>query len=246
MSSLGEPSDAHFQQKGSKRVPGWIPIAAFAGTSLALAIPLVVLARQRRTVLRKALNESTAAPRRRVGTTNPGHLGRKSVPASSDAKADSAVEFSSPGTGELLSAISRVDFSTAIYAGKAFGIATGIVTVSAVVLTFGVKALMGVQDTREFAQRMRMAIWTRLPGLTTQIHRPLEEDDDGVPIADSQEPDPEWNWEDAEKRLQGAYDKGGFPAWLKTAAKEMGEELKVERARRQKKYERAERKESLS
>lgn len=76
-----------------------------------------------------------------------GRLGAKPNSSMQTTVAESsAVEHSSPGTGELLSAISKVDFSTAIYAGKAFGIATGLVTVGAVALTLGVKAVMGVED----------------------------------------------------------------------------------------------------
>ncbi|KAG6856612.1 hypothetical protein H0H87_002567 [Tephrocybe sp. NHM501043] len=136
--------------------------------------------------------------------------------------------------------MSRVDFSTAMYAGKAFAIATGIVTVGGVVLTLGVKSILGVQDTKEFADRMRMLVWRGLPSLTSQIHRPPEEDDEGVPVPRSNEPDPTWKWEEAEKRLQEAYDRGGFPAWVQTAMKEVEDELKVERARRQREYDLAE------
>lgn len=100
-------------------------------------------------------------------------------------------------------------------------------------------------QTREFAQRMRLAMWRRLPSLTSQIHRPQDVDDDGLPIIDS-EPDPSWNWPDAEKRLQAAYDHGGFPAWAQVAMKEMESELKVERAKRRKEAEEADRREAIS
>jgi hypothetical protein len=124
----------------------------FVGTTVALGIPLIYLARQRTTTVRTALKGSSAAPPRRTGGS-PAQLGRKTGNVSSGPvsnAASSTVEHSSPGTSELLSAISRVDFSTAIYAGKAFGIATGIVTISAVALTIGVKSYMGVQDVRGY------------------------------------------------------------------------------------------------
>ncbi|KAG6872783.1 hypothetical protein C0995_006703 [Termitomyces sp. Mi166 len=230
MSSPGEPPSS------SRRISAWIPLAAFAGTSIALAIPLVILARQRNSVLRKALSESNAAPPRR--SANPGRVARQSTlsTSSSEAKA-SSVHFAAPGTGELLSAISRVDFSTAVWAGKAFVIATGLVTVGGVALVFGVKSLMGVKDTKEFADRMRMLVWHALPSLTSQIHRPPDESDQGSPTDESLEPDPTWKWEEAEKRLQAAYQKGGFPAWTETAIKEMEDEVKIERARRRKECE---------
>ncbi|KAF9456428.1 hypothetical protein BDZ94DRAFT_1315165 [Collybia nuda] len=244
MSSISEPTA---QQKEKSRVPPWIPIAAFVGTSFALGIPLIYLARQRTSVARTLLKKSSAAPPRRTGgSTTP--LGRKSGASASEtasASTSSTVEHSSPGTGELLSAISRVDFSTAIYAGKAFGIATGIVTVSAVALTLGVKNVMGVQDTQEFAQRMRLAVWRRLPSLTSKIHRPPDSDEDGGSVIDS-EPDPTWNWPDAEKRLQVAYEQGGLPAWLQAAMKEMEAELNVERAKRQRESDEADRRAVVS
>ncbi|KAG6853552.1 hypothetical protein C0991_003344 [Blastosporella zonata] len=216
----------------------------FAGTSIALALPLVFLARQRKQVLRKALTESNAAPPRR--STKAVSVPRPStfVYGGSEVKSSSS-HFSTPGTSELLSAISKVDLSTGVYAGKAFAIATGIVTVGGVALTLGVKSLMGVEDTKEFAARMRTLVWRGLPGLTHQIHRPPEEDDLGVPVSRSMEPDPTWKWEEAEKRMQDAYDKGGFPAWIQTAMKEMEDELNVERARRQREDERTITRESL-
>jgi len=45
-----------------------------------------------------------------------------------------------------VSAISKADVSTAVYAGKAFMIATGIVMAGALAISFGVKTVMGVKD----------------------------------------------------------------------------------------------------
>lgn len=87
---------------------------------------------------------------------------------------------------------------------------------------------------------MRTLVWRYLPSLTSQIHRPPHENDQGVPISDSFEPDPTWKWEEAEKRLQASYQEGGFPAWTETAIKELENEVKIERARRQKEYESSE------
>ena len=52
-----------------------------------------------------------------------------------------------------MSAISKADLSTAVYAGKAFVIASGLVTVGALAISFGVKAVMGVKDVRPFIVR---------------------------------------------------------------------------------------------
>lgn len=100
--------------------------------------------------------------------------------------------------------------------------------------------------TREFAHRMRMAIWTKLPGLTSRIHRPPETEDELAGTTPEDFHDANWNWEDAEKRLQAAYEKGGFPAWAAMALKEMEAEGRIERARRQKEYELASGKEASS
>ncbi|KAG5639818.1 hypothetical protein DXG03_003332 [Asterophora parasitica] len=193
-------------------------------------------------------------PPRRSGPSLRGITARKLAAATAETTSSrtSSVELKSPGTGELLTAISNVDFGTAMYAGKAFVIATGIVTVGGVALAVGVKEVMGVHDvrvvsyfrqvqsdagllkqTREFAHRMRMLIWRGLPSLTSQIHRPLEAEDEGDLVPSSVQPDPTWNWEEAEKRMQAAYAKGGFGDWVQVAMREVEDELKVERARRQ-------------
>ncbi|KAG5653468.1 hypothetical protein H0H81_000237 [Sphagnurus paluster] len=90
--------------------------------------------------------------------------------------------------------------------------------------------------TKEFAEKMRMLIWRGMPGLTSQIHRPPDVDAEDSVVPHSLEPDPTWKWEEAEKRLRVAYDDGGFPAWIQLAVKEMEDELKVERARRQRQF----------
>jgi len=116
-------------------------------------------------------------------------------------------------------------------------IASGLVTVGALAIAFGVKTVMGVKDTQDFAQRMRMTIWKHMPDLTERIRRPPETEDEGVSFVSPSEVDPNWNWEDAEKRLQVAYDKGGFPAWMHLALKEMEAEMHVEKSKRQRELE---------
>ena len=92
-------------------------------------------------------------------------------------------------------------------------------------------------QTKEFADRMRILVWRSLPSLTSQIHRPPDENDQGLPNSESSEPDPTWKWEEAERRLQASYREGGFTAWIETATKELDNEVMIERARRQKEYE---------
>jgi hypothetical protein len=85
-----------------------------------------------------------------------------------------------------------------------------------------------------------------MPHLTARIRRPPETEDEGVSFVSPSEVDPYWNWEDAEKRLQTAYDKGGFPEWIRLALKEMEAEMHVEKAKRQRELEKEGRKEPVS
>jgi hypothetical protein len=55
-------------------------------------------------------------------------------------------DFSSPGMGELISAISQVNQSTALLAAKAFVVATALVAVGGVTFTWAVKTTLGVED----------------------------------------------------------------------------------------------------
>jgi hypothetical protein len=93
-------------------------------------------------------------------------------------------------------------------------------------------------QTQDFAQRMRLAIWKHMPHLTARIRRLPETEDEGALFAGFSEPDPHWNWEDAEKRLQAAYDKGGFPEWIHLALKEMEAELHLEKVKRRRELDR--------
>lgn len=44
--------------------------------------------------------------------------------------------------------------------------------------------------------------------------------------------DTDWTWEQAENRLQIAYEEGGMSAWMKAAVNEMNAEEKMERTKR--------------
>lgn len=93
---------------------------------------------------------------------------------------------------------------------------------------------------------MRLAIWKHMPHLTERIRRPPETEDEGVSSVSLSEVDLNWNWEDAEKRLQVAYDKGGLPAWVHLALKEMDAEMQVEKSKRQRELESETRQHTLS
>ena len=102
---------------------------------------------------------------------------------------------------------------------------------------------------------MRSLVWSHLPGLTAQIHRPLRDsdslpspsNDDNLGFLDElDELGREWTWTEAEMRLEAAYDQGGVPAWIKAAMAEMAVEAKVERTKRARSKEGVERGEEKS
>jgi hypothetical protein len=43
----------------------------------------------------------------------------------------------------------------------------------------------------------------------------------------------EWNWPDAETRLRDAFDSGGLTGWAQAALREVEDEAKAEKARRE-------------
>ncbi|KAL0072340.1 hypothetical protein AAF712_000103 [Marasmius tenuissimus] len=123
----------------------------------------------------------------------------------------------------------QLDFNPALLTAKAFGIATLAVTVGAVTLVWGVKSAMGVENTEQFARRMREIIITRMPILSSRIHRShTEEYEEGR----TPHVDPKWNWDDAEKRLTDAFDKDGLSGWAEVAVKELEAEEVTEREKR--------------
>jgi len=101
---------------------------------------------------------------------------------------------------------------------------------------------VGVQDTQEFANRMRTFIMQWMPRLSKQIHRPPEPDDGGSlsspdPLAPRIEAEPgsdalKWSWPDAERRLAAAFERDGFMGWAEAALKELEAEGQAERIRK--------------
>ncbi|KAF9057020.1 hypothetical protein BJ165DRAFT_2358 [Panaeolus papilionaceus] len=235
-------NDASETRQRLTRVPAWVPLAAFFGTSAALAIPLFMIYRRKGKALRVALNSTVATPPpRRTGTVSTSQL--KANLASSSAAAanvkepaiESISEGLSPGTSELMHALAKMDKSTGLMAAKAFGIATALVVTGGVGLALGVKSLTGVQDAREFGQLMRTTMYTALPSLSSQIRRSPESEEERldslrlVPLGTEDT----WTWEEADARLKKAYDEGGFPLWAQAALREMEAELRTERKKRE-------------
>ncbi|KAF5393069.1 hypothetical protein D9757_001201 [Collybiopsis confluens] len=125
-----------------------------------------------------------------------------------------------------------LDFSPALYALRALGMATIFVSIGSLAAFWAVKEAMDVKDTLEFERRMRQFILTRMPILSSRIHRTLEEEDESDAVTGSSMASVDWNWEDAEKRLQDVYEKEGVSAWIETAAKELYAEERVARLKR--------------
>lgn len=94
---------------------------------------------------------------------------------------------------------------------------------------------------------MRLAVLTRLPVLSSRIHRPPEpEDGDALlpppqalrsessdTLSTSAQPtSDEWSWAAAEQRLRVAFEKHGFTGWAAAVMQELEAEGRVERAKR--------------
>lgn len=96
-------------------------------------------------------------------------------------------------------------------------------------------------QTEQFARRVRYELATRMPVLSSRIHRTLGGSVPPAPDASASTPhlqraegtgELEWSWPDAERRLEDAYERGGFGGWADAALREVEDEGKVERARR--------------
>jgi hypothetical protein len=101
--------------------------------------------------------------------------------------------------GELMSAISQMNQSTALLAAKAFIVATGLVAVGGVTFTWAVKTALGVEDAREFGQKMRSIFQATVPGLRSRLYRPPETDDERYEMQTSAAIEQDWCWEEAEE-----------------------------------------------
>ncbi|KAF8881032.1 hypothetical protein CPB84DRAFT_1792102 [Gymnopilus junonius] len=238
------------EEDSRTRVPKWIPISAFIGTSLAIAIPLLMVRRQRTGVTRMSLKPGTSAPppRRSSGPVGPVSSTSSASSTSQPISLHQSIkEALTEESASLMSALSRMNKASAILAAKAFAIATGLVAVSGFGLVWTVKTTLGIQDAHEFGQRMRSVLWSSAPGLASRIHRPPETDEERraalqvAPFGIHEE----WNWPEAEKRLQKAYDEGGVPLWSQAVLRELEAEARVERAKREKEIAAQKRKEEF-
>jgi len=119
-----------------------------------------------------------------------------------------------------------------------------MVMAGALTTVWGVKTYMGVENTQEFATRMRSWVVTRMPGLSARLHRASAAEDHTATIAnapnlldtaivvDERTDAAEWSWPDAEKRLKMAFEQGGFSGWAEAVTQELEAESRVERRKR--------------
>ncbi|KIM85554.1 hypothetical protein PILCRDRAFT_337125 [Piloderma croceum F 1598] len=231
----------------SKPIPAWLPISLLAVTTVALAVPIVLLRRQRSNALlntfppRRAGDPSSLAsrftpipnippsnvtatqwppPRRRSGGTTSFQGSRLTLPSSSASSVLTAVESDEFNDRPM----SNDEFNAPLYTAKAFGIATLIVAVCASAAVWSVKTSLDVKDTREFGDRTRDAVIKQLPYLSHRIYRRPNSDSEASSSAPNSDVDTEWKWTEADERLNKALDEGGPSAWAEALVAELEHE----------------------
>ncbi|PPR06023.1 hypothetical protein CVT26_007502 [Gymnopilus dilepis] len=250
-SSTSSPPSETAEEDSRSRVPKWIPISAFIGTSLAIAIPLVMVRRQRAGVMRMSMRSGNTAPppRRSSGPIAPLSSTTSASSTSQNVSLHQSIkEALSEESASLMTGLSRMNKSSGLLAAKAFAIATGLVAVGGFGMIWTVKMALGIQDAREFGQRMRAVLWSSVPVLASRIHRAPETDEERRAVLQVapfgvQE---DWSWPEAEKRLQKAYEEGGVALWGQAVLRELEAEARVERAKREREIAERERKEGGS
>ena len=82
-----------------------------------------------------------------------------------------------------------------------------------------------LNQTEEFATRMRRMLVEKIPMLSSRMYRILGEEDGHETGEQVQAPlddiDSAWRWEDAENRLRTAYDKDGLSGRAEAVLKEL-------------------------
>ncbi|KAJ7596052.1 hypothetical protein C8J56DRAFT_394264 [Mycena floridula] len=195
----------------SKKIQ-WIPITLLTASCLGLAAFVPIFLSRRRLPL--------APPPRRSATATI-HLPRSSAIHPTPIASASSTQEPSPDPD---------DFNRAFYAAKALGISTMIVATGATLTVWGVKSYMGIQDAQQFGDRMRAIIIPRIPDLSSRIHKALDPSSD--PTLSPPVNVENWNWPDAEKRLNDIYEKEGAIAWAEAALREAEAEVQIEKKRR--------------
>ena len=73
---------------------------------------------------------------------------------------------------------------------------------------------------------MRSIFHMTFPCLRSKLYRPPEIDDERYEIQTQgvtfpSAPQGDWNWKEAEERLENAYEDGGISAWARTALRDL-------------------------
>ncbi|SJL04954.1 uncharacterized protein ARMOST_08325 [Armillaria ostoyae] len=215
----------------------WISISLVAGTALTLAIPWTLLS------LRKRMRSSALAkaPPRRTGTAafkiQPIVEAKPVAPlAFEETRSWRRLFPTEKDTQPVRPHTSADGARRALYTVGAFGLSTALVGISALATIWGAQLLLGVDTVDEFSEMMRTFVATKLAPLSARIHSfHKPELDDGVPS------DPQWKWDEAEKRLEEIFEKQGGFAWAEAALREAEMEAKLEREKRREMQEKANR-----
>jgi hypothetical protein len=177
----------------NKKLPPWAPFAFIAGASAALIVPLFWLRRQRGRALAHQ-TQTTLAPTALSAVHFARGLRVPTTPASSPAPEPTESSSEHPS---LFTALSHADTSTALFAAKAFGIATLLVALGGFGITWTVKTTMGVDNVRntrfvlsilptsilqmhDFGCLAKQLVQTHLPSLSENIYRIPEAPDEHI------------------------------------------------------------------
>ncbi|KIO28821.1 hypothetical protein M407DRAFT_242872 [Tulasnella calospora MUT 4182] len=105
-------------------------------------------------------------------------------------------------------------FNPAFYTFGAFGAATAAVWASAALGVFAVHRITGASSLEDFSFVVRDQIYRTFPGLNEKLYGDVG----------SAPPESRWSWDDAERRLEIAYEEGGLSKWATQAQEEMNAE----------------------
>ncbi|KAF8325709.1 hypothetical protein F5887DRAFT_1201345, partial [Amanita rubescens] len=160
----------------NKKLPPWAPFAFIAGASAALIVPLFWLRRQRGRALAHQ-TQTTLAPTALSAVHFARGLRAPTTSASSPAPEPTESSSEHPS---LFTALSHADTSTALFAAKAFGIATLLVALGGVGITWTVKTTMGVDNMHDFGCLAKQLVQTHLPSLSENLYRIPETPDEHI------------------------------------------------------------------
>ncbi|KAG8934266.1 hypothetical protein FRC01_004047 [Tulasnella sp. 417] len=198
-----------------------------AAISVGLCIPLYFARRSSRASLPAASSSAAEnmVPLRKVSPADllsgKARPARSSSPSSLGSAAD--LPFNSPAAVEET-------FNPAFYTFGAFGLATAAVWASAALGVFAVHRITGASSVsphtspatskpnpsqlEDFSFVVRDQIYRTFPGLNEKLYGDVG----------STPPESRWSWDDAERRLEKAYEEGGLSKWAAQAQEEMNAE----------------------